>query len=114
MVIGGVRWLCGHRQLRCGVATVALRIHNANLGFRMRKVLIALGLTIAVAATGYVASNVSSWAQGCQGTCSGFEARCKRGGNDAAECKAQYKRCMTTGEFKGVKSGTNWTNVCKS
>ena len=44
----------------------------------------------------------------------GFVAGCKRGGNDAAACKAQYKRCMATGEFKGVKSNTNWTNVCKS
>ena len=80
----------------------------------MRKALLILGSAIAVAATAYIASNASSWAQGCQGTCSGFEARCKRGGADAGECRAQYKRCLATGEFKGVRSGTNWTNVCKS
>jgi len=80
----------------------------------MRKPLLTLCLTIAVGITAFLTCTGSAWAQGCQGTCSDFETRCKRGGNDAAECKAQYKRCMATGQFKGVKSGTNWTNVCKS
>jgi hypothetical protein len=75
---------------------------------------VTLGLTIAVGVTAYVASNPSAWAQGCQGTCSNAETRCKRSGSDAAECTAQYKRCMATGQFKGPRGGTNWTNLCKS
>jgi hypothetical protein len=81
----------------------------------MRTVLLTLGLTIAVGATAYVASNTSTWAQqGCQGTCSDAEIRCKRFSGDAAECVKAYKKCMKTGTFTGVKSGTTFTNLCKT
>ena len=80
----------------------------------MRKVLLALGLTIAVGATAYVASNTSTLAQGCQGTCSNAENLCKRFSGDSAECAKAYKKCMKTGTFTGVKTGTTTTNVCKT
>ncbi len=80
----------------------------------MKKALFTLGLAIAVGATAFVASNASSWAQACQGTCSNAEVRCKRLTGLAAECTAAYKKCLKTGTFTGVKSGTTFTNVCKS
>jgi hypothetical protein len=80
----------------------------------MRKVLLALGLTIAVGTTAYLASNTTTWAQGCQETCSNAEIRCKRFSGLAAECTAAFKKCMKTGTFKGPKSDTTWTNLCKS
>jgi hypothetical protein len=81
----------------------------------MRTVLLALSLTIAVGATAYVASNSPTWAQqGCQGSCSDAEIRCKRGSGDSGECVKAYKKCMKTGTFTGVKTGTTFTNLCKT
>jgi hypothetical protein len=82
----------------------------------MRKALftLTLGLTIAVGATAYLAANTSIWAQGCQGSCSNAELRCKRFSGDSAECAKAYKKCLKTGTFTGVKSGTTFTNVCKT
>jgi hypothetical protein len=79
----------------------------------MRKVLLTLGLTIAVGATAYLASNAATWAQACQNTCSNAESLCKRSGL-TKECAAEYKRCLKTGNFTGQKTGTKWTNLCKN
>jgi hypothetical protein len=78
----------------------------------MRKALLTLGVAIAVSATAYVGM---TWAQGCQGTCSNAEVRCKRmSGQGDAACAAEYKRCLKTGTFTGQKTGTTWTNLCKT
>jgi hypothetical protein len=80
----------------------------------MRKALLTLGLTIAVGVTGYLASNASTLAQGCQTTCSNAEVRCKRLTGLEKECTAAYRRCLKTGTFTAPKSGTTWTNLCKN
>ena len=81
----------------------------------MRKTLLTMGLTLAVGATAYVVANTSTWAQqGCQGTCSNAEIRCKRLSGDSRECVGAYKKCLKTGAFTGVKSGITFTNLCKN
>lgn len=80
----------------------------------MRKALFTLGLAIAVGATAFVVSNVPTWAQACQGTCSNAEVRCKRLTGLNAECTSAYRKCLKSGTFTGPKSGTTFTNVCKS
>ena len=77
----------------------------------MKKTLLTIGLTIAMGATAYFASNVSTLAQSCQGSCSNSETRCKRSGL-GAECTKAFKACLKTGTFTGPR-GISWTNVCK-
>jgi len=81
----------------------------------MRKALLILGLTIAVGTTAYVSPNIASsaWAQACQNTCTNAESICKRR-SSAPDCAAAYKKCLKTGTFTGPKSGSTFTNLCKS